>query len=296
MKKKVCIFSRALNLLAHTFPFVVVKKRAPLSQRLAERSGVKVDPPIRDDATHGFRPRRPSTRRPQDGYGERGRSRSPSRNQHSPRSHAAPRTGQGKRPPMQGQPRQRPGSQQPGSGQQFRSGQARSGASSRGPRGQQRGGGGRGQTSASNARRFRSNEGARTGRAGPARTKDPELNDYPNELYNPPPVRKYDDNGILELKGRHEQITPVVPSVLPKLPTPSATASAATASSALKVISYLDRAPPVPVSNASIVDDASRALSRVRELDMPRRRNALGIVERMAKTAGELEKRATANA
>ena len=52
------------------------------------------------------------------------------------------------------------------------------------------------------------------------RVADPELNDYPNPDVNKRPQRTYDNDGLLVLKGAHQQINPVVKPTVPKLPTP----------------------------------------------------------------------------
>ncbi|KAL5533719.1 hypothetical protein ACEPAG_179 [Sanghuangporus baumii] len=309
------------------------RKRPSLTQILAARSGTVIDAPssagkVPDRRTP--RDARVGSRGPQDGRGNRGRSRSPSRDQQRPRFQGAPRTGQGKgslqsaqmrersgqlpsgqeaRPSQQARPdsqqsrpvRQARPDQQARPGQQYRSGQPRT--ADRGPRDQQRGGGGgaKRQASGLKRKRARSNKGDKASAGRMNRTKDPELNDYPNEERNPTPARKYDENGILQLKGPHEQINPVVAPILPKLPTPSVTTSDATSLRSLQLLSYLDRVPPMPIAHkdhefAGIVDDASRALTRMREVNMHRRRDALSIVEKMAKSAGKLDKGATTNA
>lgn len=117
---------------------------------------------------------------------------------------------------------------------------------------------------------------------------DPELNDYTGE----PPVRKYDESGLLVLKGEHAQlnqpIPPRVSSIIATkmrpfgLPSPILVKMAEQAG--ISVSSYAERAVPETVNKLSeggltIVDNAKLALSRVRDLRVTEREKALQLVE-----------------
>ncbi|KAH8110626.1 hypothetical protein DFH11DRAFT_1619298 [Phellopilus nigrolimitatus] len=125
---------------------------------------------------------------------------------------------------------------------------------------------------------------------------DPELDDYPGDS-NRPPVRKYDEDGVLMLKGVHAQLNPPAPPKLPmlisaqrfarRLRTPSsAKLAAASAKSNLRVTPYNNRAAPQAAARLEhnklgVVDNAHLALSRVRDLSVRNRRDALGIVQKL---------------
>lgn len=125
------------------------------------------------------------------------------------------------------------------------------------------------------------------------RTGDAELNDYTDKFATP--SRRYDENGLLTLKGLHEQLNPAVRPILPKFAKPSKLSSRAASTAkktpvapTLRIVPYVDRAPPKSANDPDnnmlgVFDNAKLALSRVRDLEMSDRRDALGIVEKMAK-------------
>lgn len=117
------------------------------------------------------------------------------------------------------------------------------------------------------------------------------------------PRRDYDGNGLLVLKSPHRQISQVLQPMLPAftpLPTTSSTPSptsgkstVVSVSNALGGIPYVSRALPTDASGISgeprtVMDNARLALSRVRELNNRKRKNALSIVQRLvdSKVAG----------
>ena len=128
---------------------------------------------------------------------------------------------------------------------------------------------------------------ARTASNGSMAPSDPELNDYTGE----PVVRKYDESGLLVLKGQHAQLNqPIPPSVAsfvtPKLRPfglPSPVLAKASEESSLTISSYADRAIPETASKPAndgldIIDNAKLALSRVRDLRVTEREKALQLV------------------
>ncbi|KAI5122369.1 hypothetical protein M0805_004126 [Coniferiporia weirii] len=120
---------------------------------------------------------------------------------------------------------------------------------------------------------------------------DPELNDYAGGP-DRQPTRKYDEDGILVLKGEHAQISqpirPVLPTFAPhRLPATIQVRVSGSVETSLRIASYADRAMPgaagQPKKNVlGIMDNAQLALSRVRDLEARPRNKALSIVRKMA--------------
>lgn len=138
--------------------------------------------------------------------------------------------------------------------------------------------------------RSKSSIGSRNGREN----ADPDLDDYAGEYGGGAPRRIYDDSGLLRLKGKHAQLCQTIKPALPKLTEAAAAVTESSSSlllgsgqvtNSLRILPYSDRAAPKKASEPTrnvlgTVDNAEHALSRVKDVTVPVRRDILGVVRK----------------
>lgn len=164
---------------------------------------------------------------------------------------------------------------------------------------------------AKNVKRAEETEGEKgeKGAEGEKETEGGQEEDIPNKTvddYAGPgrPERKYSSDGILQLPKYHRQLNDPVTPTITRQPDPSLYFDSPDAIRAqqffspfLKTSSYTRIGPPEnaaqqALASLGVIDNAKLALTRVRNLNIDDRTEALGIVQRFAERSLKVQKRA----